>query len=263
LGTPDLQRAIAGGWFTAEDLGVSAESIRQTIINSSARQKNLWFNLKPRAVAVGAPGKYRPAGYTVLPTPELARKVACLEKLGCLEVLDKQPFVDLLIQHQIVSGLLPSGRRPLADTSILNGLFFTMCNDPIRDTYDALFILEKLGGLNRVDREACIKGILRFHQGRGRFRAPDSEHDLAIFGEARDTIAAYESLRMLGGLDRIKDLKKWEFRPVFSNQNKVFNEVRVATWDEMEAWVCQQRLQKILSEHQASPSAPWRSLLEP
>ena len=138
-----------------------------------------------------------------------------------------------------------------------------MCNDPIHDTYNSLVILEKLGGLARVDREACIKGILRFHQGRGRFRAPDSEHDLAVFGEARDTIAAYESLRMLGGLDRIKDLKKWEFRPFLSNQNPSTNGFHVATWDEMEAWICQQRLQKIVSEHQANSSAPWRSLLEP
>ncbi len=263
LGTPDLQRAIAGGWITAEDLGLSSETICRTIINSSARQKNRWFNLEPGAVAVGEPGKYRPAGYTILPTDELARKVACLDKLGCLDVFDKQPIIDLLIQHQIVGGHIPSGRRPLADTSILNGLFFTMCNDPIHDTYNTLLILEKLGGLSRVDREACIKGVLRFHQGRGRFSAPDSEHDLAVFGEARDSIAAFESLRILGGLDRIKDLNKWEFRPFFSNQKAAANGHRVATWDEMEAWVCQQRLEKILHERKENSAAPFRSLLEP
>jgi hypothetical protein len=41
------------------------------------------------------------------------------------------------------------------------------------------------------------------------------------------------------------------------------NGVRVLTWDEVEAWVCQQRLEKILRERKKNPKAPLRSLLEP
>jgi hypothetical protein len=41
------------------------------------------------------------------------------------------------------------------------------------------------------------------------------------------------------------------------------NGARTLSWDEVEAWVCQQRLERDLAEHQQNPGAPWRSLLEP
>jgi hypothetical protein len=40
------------------------------------------------------------------------------------------------------------------------------------------------------------------------------------------------------------------------------NGVRTLTWEEVEAWVCQQRLEKILRERKENPQAPVRSLLE-
>ena len=87
---------------------------------------------------------------------------------------------------------------------------------------------------------------------------------MQINGNARDTIAAFESLRILGALDRVKDLDKWQFRVASYRSSKPdANGVRILTWDEIEAWVCQQRLEKILREHRANPSAPYRSLLEP
>ena len=35
------------------------------------------------------------------------------------------------------------------------------------------------------------------------------------------------------------------------------------TWQDVEAWVCQQRLEKILHERKENPQAPVRSLLDP
>jgi len=35
------------------------------------------------------------------------------------------------------------------------------------------------------------------------------------------------------------------------------------TWQDVEAWVCQQRLEKILRERKENPQAPMRSLLDP
>jgi hypothetical protein len=55
----------------------------------------------------------------------------------------------------------------------------------------------------------------------------------------------------------VKDLDKWQFRP--SRVGVAKGEI---TWRDIEAWVCQQRLEKILREHRANPSAPYRSLLE-
>jgi hypothetical protein len=151
----------------------------------------------------------------------------------------------------------------MTSTKSLHGLFFTTCYDPIRDTYESLVVLEKLGRLNQVNREACIAGILRFHSGGGLFAPPDKDDGLVIFGDAHNTIAAFESLRILGALDRVKDLDKWKFRPNFTARMPDGVKQRVATWDEIETWVCQQRLKKILRERKENPQAPVHSLIDP
>jgi len=46
-----------------------------------------------------------------------------------------------------------------------------MGQDPIRDTYHALVVLDGFGALDRIERDACIRGILRFHHGKGLFGA--------------------------------------------------------------------------------------------
>ncbi|HEX5397618.1 MAG TPA: hypothetical protein VFY06_01030, partial [Verrucomicrobiae bacterium] len=126
-----------------------------------------------------------------------------------------------------------------------------------------LVVLQKLGRLNQVDREACIAGILRFHAGGGLFVWPNKDPHLIFFGDARDTFAAFESLRILGALNRVKDLDEWKFRPLMVSKKPANGGPRIANWFEIEAWVCQQRLQKILREHRANPSAPYHSLLAP
>jgi hypothetical protein len=124
-----------------------------------------------------------------------------------------------------------------------------------------------LGSLDRMDREACIQGILRRHQGRGYFTSPldsGNYNEYHIDGSTRDTIAAFETLRLLGALDRVNDLDQWQFRVASYRSSKPdAHGVRNLTWDEVEAWVCQQRLAKILRERKENPSAPVHSLLEP
>ena len=151
----------------------------------------------------------------------------------------------------------------MRDAKPLHGLFFQGCVDPLHDTYESLVVLEKLGRLNQVDREACIAGILRFYSGEGRFVWPGNDPIRLFVGDARDTFAAFESLRILGALDRVKDLDKWKFRPFMATRTPADGGPRIANWFEIEAWVCQQRLEKILREHMANPAAPYRSLLEP
>ena len=117
-----------------------------------------------------------------------------------------------------------------------------------------------------IDREACVKGILKRHRGKGYFTSPDSGgfNEYHIDGSARDTIAAFESLRILGALDRVKDLEQWQFRVKSNRSSKpAANGARTLTWDEVEAWVCQQRLDRTLRERKENPQAPVRSLLAP
>lgn len=191
--------------------------------------------------------------------------VAQLRLLGavnCLDLTDREKLIRQIASVQVLSGT-PPGQPPIHDWRDVRGLFFTPCWPALRDTYFSLAALEILGGLDRIDREACIGGILKRHRGRGYFTSPDSGgyNEYHIDGSARDTIAAFESLRILGALDRVNDLGKWQFR-VASNRSSqaAANGVRTLTWDEVEAWVCQRRLETILRQKKESPQTRIGSL---
>lgn len=134
----------------------------------------------------------------------------------------------------------------------------TVARNAFQDTYLSLAALELLGGLDQIDREQCIQGILRLHRGKGFFTSPNSGgfNEYHIEGDARDTIAAFEALRILGALDRVKDLERWQFRP----QRRGVPQGQLC-WQDIEAWVAQQRLGKILQARKEHPQAPVRSLL--
>jgi len=189
-----------------------------------------------------------------------------LRDVNCLDLVDREKIIQQLCALQVLSGEASAGRPPLRNWRDVRGLFYTPGWPALQDTYCDLAALEILGGLDRIDREACIKMILKLHRGKGFFAPPDTDEKwrVQINGDARDTIAAFESLRILGALDRVKDLDKWQFRVASYRASKSdANGVRILTWDEIEAWVCQQRLGKILRERKENPAAPVRSLLEP
>jgi prenyltransferase beta subunit len=149
--------------------------------------------------------------------------------------------------------------------SKVRGLFAVPGYPPLRDTYYALAALEILGGVDRVDREACIAGILRQHRGKGLFVSPKpgGVSQYAIDGSAHDTIAAYESLRILNALDRVPDLENWKFRLTLLDRSQPDSTgLRSIKWSEVEAWMCQQRLQATLDYHRKNPERPYPSLLE-
>lgn len=176
-----------------------------------------------------------------------------------LDLVDREK---LIVHIASVQALVvpPAGQPPIHDLKSVRGLFFTPCFPALLDTYFSLAALEILGGLDRIDREACIKGILKQHRGKGYFTSPDSGgyNEYHIDGSAQDTIAAYESLRILGALDRVTDLDKWLFR--VNRRHLAANEV---TWRDIEAWVAQKRLERILRERKENPNRSFRSLLEP
>ena len=182
-----------------------------------------------------------------------------LSEVNSLDLVDREKLIQQIASVQTLSAI-PPGNPPIHDWRDVRGLFFTPCFPALQDTYLSLAALEVLGGLDKIDRAACIEGILKRHQGKGFFTSPSSGsyNEYHIDGSARDTIAAFESLRILGALDRVKDLDKWQFRPLRRGVAK--NEL---TWYDIEAWVCQQRLEKILRERKKNPSVPVHSLLEP
>ena len=188
-----------------------------------------------------------------------------LRDVNCLDLVDGEKLARQIASVQVLSATPTTDQPPIHDWRDVRGLFFTPCFPALQDTYNSLAALEILGGLDKIDREACIEGILKRHAGKGYFTSPSSGsyNEYHIDGSARDTIAAYESLRILGALDRVKDLDKWQFRVASYNSSKPdANGVRVLTWDEIEAWVCQQRLEKILQAREEHPAAPVHSLLE-
>jgi hypothetical protein len=182
-----------------------------------------------------------------------------LSEINSLDLVDRDALIQQIADVQTLSAN-PPNNPPIHDWRDVRGLFFTPCFPALQDTYRSLAALEILGGLDKIDREACIRGILRVHRGKGFFTSPasGSYNEYHIDGNAQDTIAAYESLRILGALDRVKDLDKWQFR--VDRRHLAENEI---TWRDIEAWVAQQRLEKILREHKNNPSALFRSLLEP
>jgi RNA polymerase sigma-70 factor (ECF subfamily) len=182
-----------------------------------------------------------------------------LSEINSLDLVDRDALIQHIADVQTLSAN-PPNNPPIHDWRDVRGLFFTPCLPALQDTYRSLAALEILGGLDKIDREACIEGILKRHAGKGFFTSPasGSYNEYHIDGSARDTIAAFESLRILGALDRVKDLDKWQFR--VDRRHLAENEI---TWRDIEAWVAQQRLEKILREHKENPSAPFRSLLEP
>jgi hypothetical protein len=58
-------------------------------------------------------------------------------------------------------------------------------------------------------------------------------------------------------LNRVKDLERWQFRP----QRRGVAKGQLA-WNDVEAWVCQQRLEKLLRARKENPQAAVRSLLQ-
>lgn len=266
FGVPLARRAVADGWISWSDLGIRPEDAGAFLYT------NRWFRM------------YSPEHWDYFLCREWAwswvkqkrwnvmriqldgvTQLQLLRDVNRLDLVDRDKLIQQIASVQTLSAH-PSGNPPIHDWKDVRGLFFTPCYPALQDTYYSLAALEILGGLDKIDREACIEGILKRHAGKGYFTSPDSGgyNEYHIDGSARDTIAAFESLRILGALDRVKDLDQWQFRVASYNSSKPdANGVRILTWDEVEAWVCQQRLAEILRERKENPQASFGSLLQP
>lgn len=253
------RRALTCGWIAWSDLNLQPSDLRDYLHTNrfkSYSQEHWDYFLTRRS----SWSWVKSERHDVLRVDDSGvTQLRLLRDVNSLDLVNREKLIAQIASVQALA-VPPSGQPPIHDLKSVRGLFFTPCYPALQDTFFSLAALEILGGLDRIDREACIEGILRRHDGKGFFTSPSSGgyNEYHIDGSAQDTIAAYESLRILGALDRVKDLEKWQFR--VNRRHLAKDEV---TWRDIEAWVATQRLQKILRDHKANPDAPWRSLLEP
>jgi len=253
------RRAVANGWISWSDLAMQPSEAAAFLRTNRFRMysPDKWDNFLTRGESWSWVKQER---FKVMRIQaDGVTQLRLLRALNCLDLIDREKLIQQIASVQVLSATPAPGQPPIHLWRDVRGLFFTPGWPALQDTYFSLAALEILGGLDKIDREACIKGILRRHQGKGWFTSPNGGgfNEYHIDGSERDTIAAFESLRILGALDRVKDLEKWQFRP--QHRDGDMN----VTWQDVEAWVCQQRLEKILRERKENPQAPVHSLLDP
>jgi RNA polymerase sigma-70 factor (ECF subfamily) len=249
-----LHKGMGGGWIDWKDAGLKPQDATVYFHHLTTNRwqfmlsrKESWSWVKSERFTVE-----RISDFTL-------NQLRWLREVDCLDLVERESLIRQIAAMQVLSATSAPGQPPIHDWRDVRGLFFTSCWPALQDTYYSLAALEILGGLEKIDREQCIRGILRQHRGKGYFTSPDSGgyNEYHIGGDARDTIAAFESLRILGALGRVKDLGRWQFRP----QRRGVAKGQLG-WNDVEAWVCQQRLEKILRDRRENPQAPARSLLQ-
>jgi hypothetical protein len=256
--TPLPRHAMAKGWLSWEDLDIRPDDLGAALRTELLKfySPNEWDMFLARGESRS---RMKPERLPVMRIcADGLAQLRLLREVNCLDLTDREKLIQQIASVQVLSATPSPGQPPIHDWRDVRGLFFTPCWPALMDTYYSLAALELLGGLDKIDREQCIRGILRLHRGKGYFTSPDSGgyNECHIEGDARDTFAAFESLRILGALNRVKDLDQWQFRPQRRGVAK-----GQMTWNDVEAWVCQQRLGKILGIRRENPQAPVHSLL--
>ncbi|MBN2309706.1 MAG: hypothetical protein JXR94_12075, partial [Candidatus Hydrogenedentes bacterium] len=237
-----LYNIVSMGILTREELagiGFSPENVRETLerIGPDAIQK---MNDASRGEATTQDGTY-----PYVDMDEIACRLACLRAFGCLDLVDGDRLAAYIAAHQVTQDWpVPEGSPPI-DVEKASGLFcFGFCDASA--TRGALWALETLGALKRIDREACIDGIMRFYQGRGVFRADVRASNIFIYGHEESAYLAMESLVILGALDDVTDLAKWRFKPETSTRGRGREaEYGVVTPDGVVSWARQLRLDEL------------------
>ena len=221
-------------------IGLSSEKVRE-VLNDGGREKLLEIAKFPSRVTVA-----NGVGTFTMQNINLhAYFLACLEAFGCLDFVDADAMAKDIVANQI-----SRDRKWFTGTKEVNaekaaGLFhFGKCD--LRATRGALWSLQILEKLDMVDKEACLEGILRFHKGKGRFKADYRSNGIYIHGNENDTFNALESLAILDGLERIGDFHRWRFKPETSSRKKDGKmQWRVVTSEAVISWAYQLRLEEL------------------
>jgi hypothetical protein len=182
---------------------------------------------------------------------DFAFRLWILKSMGCLDLVDQEDLVRRIVSLQITDKFRLPGEFSPVDINQASGLFH-LGHCSLGETWAALWILEMLGKLDQIDREACIQGLLRLHRGKGVFMAySPTETDKQIVGDEDETFYALESLTRLNALDRIPDFQKWKFHPVTHNVTQQVKEGRLQTSPghvtdaTLRSWAYQERLERL------------------
>ena len=198
-----LTNSLESGLLSKSDLatiGLTGEVLRRQLAQSTpeARAKVLepcwpWIN-GPYASSTWALDYY-------------AQRLSILKTFGCLDLVDVEKMARFVSSHQCPPGV--SAEMPRND-AFCPGLFiYRKEMAPFEPTCYSLHILQSLGRLDTIDREACIKQILSFYVGHGQFKS--TMKDFLVVNGEDNRYFALESLAILGALDRVRDLKYWKF----------------------------------------------------
>jgi RNA polymerase sigma factor (sigma-70 family) len=259
-----LHRAMVVGWMTLDDIQLTPKQVTDAVHAPSPYKNSPDEHFQSRSLLsrVSSWSWVKRERVENLSRIQLYGLVELrwLRQVNGLDVVNREQLIQQIASVQVLSAQAPPGQPNIQDWRAVRGLFFTPCSPALQDTYCSIAALEILGGLERIDREACVRGILRRHQGKGYFTSPHSGdyNEYHIEGNAQDTLCAFETLRILGALDRVNDLDRWQFRVHHSRSAE-----GILTWNDVEAWVCQQRFERFLRERKENPQSPPRSLLEP
>jgi RNA polymerase sigma-70 factor (ECF subfamily) len=240
------------------DLGYTRDAVRRGL---AAMPAEGWPASRFKLETVSVAGE----SYTVLASGSVVAALGTLASLDAMDLVPAEPIVSTLRAHQVLPGNTQPGRRPLPDRAAWNGQFLLQGYNPLEETWQALWILDRFHALDSINRGACIEGVVRFHLGEGRFGVAGDAgltNGIYFYHPAKDTFYAYESLRLLGGLDRITDLPRWKFRftpsPLPRDPKSGLTLDAPYRW---EAGVLQDRFNHVLEDLKAGRRA--RSLTDP
>lgn len=244
LNGKSLYHVIENGLLTMDELaqiGLSRESLNMALEAGGANAK-LQFPQSLRDYHKIIDSR----GYSVPNVNNVAYSIACLKALGCLDFIDGDSIAREIAESQITQDWKPSPGFEDVDVAKTRGLFhFGMCD--FRGTRGALWTLQLLGQLDRIDQESCIEAILRFYKGKGVFESDYKQDGIRIGQGDEDRYFALESLAILNALDRIPDLHRWSFEPETSTvtKNDGVPQHGVITARAFESWAFQLRLDEL------------------
>ena len=200
--------------------------------------------------------------YTALWVEGFVNQYRLISLFDCLDLIDKDALIRQISTQQVRPENTLAGRKPIPDRQAVQGLFHCCYANPIQDSYYALLALSLLDGLDQIDQAACVRGILRFHDGKGLFGSRKDDDSIHFYGDAQETFYAYESLRLLKALDQVKDLHKWAFRPRPSSHKITLSPDHHVTWREIEAWLFTRRLHTYIVGRRHDPGLRAPSLVD-
>lgn len=242
-----LYHAVTTPILTPDELtslGFTSTRVRQTLEGLSGKMRQEMFDLGvttyQRVVDRQA------TTYRALDIETYAMRLVLLEHWNCLDFVDRVSIAREIVNCQVTSQFrLPQGFIPI-DKDLAKGLFHTgRCG--LAETREALSVLKTLGKMDRIDREACVEGILRSYRGKGVFKVNRCfQSGVTIQGADGDAYSAMESLVLLDALHRIGDLRKWKFHPLTQTvtQGNRTSPGHV-TANALLSWAYQERLERL------------------